>query len=149
MQKLCQLPGWYGRRKSCAALWSALLRPEARLPQLASRPEISGGKKGIFIIQLFWNTHTHTRQTNHYIAHLQVDYQIGTTVHIVEIRPYLWSHFNSFFPRLHFFHLVWQKFLQFFPVLHFFSSSNIKDRSCSGDVLGVYFVERMRATMSP
>lgn len=128
------------------------LRPEAKLPQLASRPEISGGKKKNHhhtTVLKHTHTHAHTRRTNHYIAHLQVDYQIGTTVHIVEIRPYLWSHFNSFFPRFHFLHLVWQKFLQFFPVLHFFSSSNIKDRSCSGDVLGVYFVDRMRATMSP
>lgn len=87
------------------------VRPEAKLPRLASKPEISGGRKGIFIIQLFLNTrtHPHTRQTNHYIAHLQVDYQIGTTVHIVEIRPYLWCHFNLFLPLLHhFFHLACQ-----------------------------------------
>lgn len=111
MQKLCQLPGWYGRRGKKEKLYGPLvssLRPEAKL---ASKPEISGGRKGIFIIQLFLNTRTHpyTRQTNHYIAHLQVDYQIGTTVHIVEIRPYLWSHFNLFLPLLHhFFNLACQ-----------------------------------------
>lgn len=82
---------------------------------------------------------THTpRQTNHYIAHLQVDYQIGTTVHIVEIRPYSCSHFKSSFRRLYFFHLKWLilfffNFIQISPVLHFFSSSNIKDRSFIGD----------------
>lgn len=76
------------------ALWS-VLRPEAQQP--ACRPAVSGGIKGI-IIQLLGNTrtrthtlsHAHTGQTNHYVAHLQVDYQIDTTVHIVEIRPFFY-----------------------------------------------------------
>lgn len=61
------------------------------------------------------HAHAHTRQTNHYIAHLQVDYQIGTTVHIVEIRPYLWSHFNSFFPPPSLLSSCVAEILQFFP----------------------------------
>lgn len=77
-------------------------------------------EKGIFIIPCF-ETHAHKRQTNHYIAHLQVDYQIWTTVHIVEIRPYLWSHFLILFfpPPFTFFHLMWQKFYNFFPFYTF------------------------------
>lgn len=100
--------GGEGKKEKLYGPLVSSLRPEAKL---ASKPEISGGRKGIFIIQLFLNTrtHPHTRQTNHYIAHLQVDYQIGTTVHIVEIRPYLWSHFNLFLPLLHhFFQLACQ-----------------------------------------
>lgn len=140
MQRLCRLPGRCGRRrKLCGPLVSSL---ETGRPRLASRPRISGGRRekkkkeegNLHHTTVFeTHTHTHTRQTNHYIAHLQVDYQIGTTVHIcLRYDHYVWFFSFSFTEPFHYFFpprlftsfiLVWQKLLLFFVFFYYFFPS--------------------------
>lgn len=131
------------------AVWPFGRLFKTRLPLLAPRPQISGEKKVSSSYNCF-DTHAHTRQTNHYIAHLQVYYQTDTTVHTVEIRPLLWCLSILFFLLSPPFTFLWQNhfFQTYFPhILHFFLQQQQKIRG--GDIVDDYFVDRMRATMSP
>lgn len=75
-----------GKERLCGALVSSLRPAGLKLKQVVGKRNHHNCSE----------THAHTRQTNHYVAHLQVDYQTDTTVHIVDIRPYLWWHFILF-----------------------------------------------------
>lgn len=121
---------------------------KTRLPLLAPRPQISGEKEESSSYNCF-DTHAHTRQTNHYIAHLQVYYQTNRhdcthccdkTIIMVPFQLIFLSHF----------HVVEYLFLnKFSPHFTLFPPAATKDRACGGDVVDYYFVDRMRATMSP